>query len=69
MFTIPFRFEPTGCVLAIMQRFYRFVTWRASFRYSIASPTRLILSCGSLMSSLESLWLNGTKRSSPDGPS
>ena len=41
-----------------MQRFYRFVTWHASFRYSIASRTRLILTgFGSLMSSLESLWV------------
>jgi|GEM_PF-6567919 len=48
--------EPIGRVLAIMQRFYRFVTWHASFRYSIASRTRLILTgFGSLMSSLESL--------------
>jgi hypothetical protein len=25
-FTVPFQFEPIGRVLAIMQRFYRFVT-------------------------------------------
>jgi hypothetical protein len=55
-FTVPFQFEPTGRVLAIMQRLYRFVTWQASFRCFVASRTRLILTgCGSLMSSLESL--------------